>query len=97
LLVDSLYTKTIINGPAALMLGIGWLFSFVILYSVSRTPYREDQPISRPLPTCRGQWKQNKYTQTSMPLMGFQPTTPADSSCLRPHSSVISTSKLQWQ
>jgi hypothetical protein len=35
-----------------------------------------DQPVTRPLPTCRTIQKQNKLRQTSMPRVGFQPTIP---------------------
>jgi hypothetical protein len=34
-----------------------------------------DQPVGRPLPTHRTQ-TQNKSKQTSMPLVGFEPTIP---------------------
>jgi hypothetical protein len=53
------------------------LFSFLILYTVCRTPWTVDQPVSRPLPTHRTTQTQNKRTQTSMPLVGFEPTIPA--------------------
>jgi hypothetical protein len=52
------------------------LFSFLILYTVGRTPWSEDQPIERPLPINRTTQTQNKCTQTSMPLVGFEPATP---------------------
>jgi hypothetical protein len=32
-------------------LGLGHFFSFLILYTVGRTPWTEDQPLARPLPT----------------------------------------------
>jgi hypothetical protein len=50
-------------------------FSFAILYTVGRTPWTEDQPVARPLPTHRTTQPQNKLTQTSMPRVGFEPTT----------------------
>jgi hypothetical protein len=34
------------------------------------------QSITRPLPTQRTTQTQNKNTQTSLPRMGFEPTTP---------------------
>jgi hypothetical protein len=52
------------------------LFSFLILYTVGRTPWRGDQPVARPLPTHRTTQTQDKRTQTSMPRVGFEPTTP---------------------
>jgi hypothetical protein len=51
------------------------LFSFLILYTVGRTPWTGDQPAARSLPIHRTTQTQNKRTQTSMPL-GFEPTTP---------------------
>jgi hypothetical protein len=51
------------------------LFSFLILYTVGRTPLTGDQPVARPLPIHRTE-TQNKCTQTTMPQMGFEPTTP---------------------
>jgi hypothetical protein len=33
------------------LLGLGRFFSFLILYRVGRTPWTEDQPVARPLPT----------------------------------------------
>jgi hypothetical protein len=47
-------------------------FSFLILYTVGRSPWTGDQPVARPLPT----YTQNKRTQTSMPRVGFKPTIP---------------------
>jgi hypothetical protein len=52
----------------ALLLGLGLSFSFLILYTVGKTPLTGDQPLARPLPT------QNKHTQTSMPSVGFEST-----------------------
>jgi hypothetical protein len=40
-------------------------FSFLILYTVDRTPWTGDQPVARPLPTHRTTQTQNKSTQTS--------------------------------
>jgi hypothetical protein len=37
--------------PALLLLDLGRLFSFLILYTVGRTPWTGDQPVGRPLPT----------------------------------------------
>jgi hypothetical protein len=42
-----------------------------------RTPWTGNQPVARPLPTHRTTQTQNKRTQTSMPRVGFEPTTPA--------------------
>jgi hypothetical protein len=52
-------------------------FSFLILYTVRRTPWTGDQPVARPLPTHRTIQAQNKRTQAPMPRVGFKTTTPA--------------------
>jgi hypothetical protein len=36
----------------------------------------KEQPVARPLPAYRTAQTQNKCTQTSMPKVGFEPTTP---------------------
>jgi hypothetical protein len=48
------------------------LFQFLNLYTVGRTPWPGDQPVSRPLPTQT----QKKRTQTFTPRVGFESTTP---------------------
>jgi hypothetical protein len=58
------------------LVDLGRFFSFLILYTAGRTPWVGDQPVARPLPTCRTTQTQNKRTQTSMPRVGFEPTTP---------------------
>jgi hypothetical protein len=55
---------------------LGRFFSFLILYTVGRTPWTGDQPVARPLPTHRTTQKQNKRTQTFMSQVGFEPTIP---------------------
>jgi hypothetical protein len=55
-------------------LDLGHVFSFIILYTVGRTPWTGDQPVSRPLPTHRTALTQNTRRQTSMPGVGFEPT-----------------------
>jgi hypothetical protein len=52
------------------------LFRFLFMYTVGRTPWTSDQTVARPLPTHRTTQTQNKRTQTSMPLEGFEPTIP---------------------
>jgi hypothetical protein len=52
------------------------LFSFLVLYTVGRTPWMGDQPVPRPLPIHRTTQTQNKRTQISMPGVGFEPMTP---------------------
>jgi hypothetical protein len=56
-------------------LDLGLFFSFLILYTISRTPWTGDQPVARPVPTHRTTQTQNKRTQTSRPRVGFEPTT----------------------
>jgi hypothetical protein len=57
-------------------LDLGRLFSFLILYTVGRTPRTGDQPIPRPIPRHRTTQTQNRGTKTSMRRVGFEPTTP---------------------
>jgi hypothetical protein len=53
------------------------LFQFdLFFYTVGRTPWTGEQPVARPLPAHRTAQAQNKRTQTSMPQIGFEPTTP---------------------
>jgi hypothetical protein len=52
------------------------LFSFLIFYAVSRTPWTGDQPVAKPLPAHTEQHKQNKRTQTSMAPVGLEPMIP---------------------
>jgi hypothetical protein len=52
------------------------LATFSVLYTVNRTPWTGDQPITRPLPKHRTTQTRNKHTQTSMPRVEFEATTP---------------------
>jgi hypothetical protein len=49
-------------------------FSFLAIYTVGRTPWTEDQPVARPLPTHGTTQTQNKRTQTSISWVGFELT-----------------------
>jgi hypothetical protein len=49
-------------GSTSLLLGLSRFFSFLILYTVGRTPWTGDQPVPRPLPTHRTTQTQNKRT-----------------------------------
>jgi hypothetical protein len=51
-------------------------FNFLISYTIGRTPWTEDQPVARPLPTHRTTQAQNKRTQTFIPRVGLEPTIP---------------------
>jgi hypothetical protein len=55
-------------------LDLGRFFSFLILYTVGRTPWTGDQPVARPLPTHKTTQTQKKRTQPSMTRVGFEPT-----------------------
>jgi hypothetical protein len=58
-------------------LDLGSFFNFLIIYTVGRTPWTGDQPVTRSLPTHGTTHTQNKRTQASMPRVGFAPTIPA--------------------
>jgi DNA-binding transcriptional regulator of glucitol operon len=51
-------------------------FQFLNLYAVSRTPWTGDRTVARLLPAHGTTQIQNKRTQTSIPRMGFESTTP---------------------
>jgi hypothetical protein len=55
-------------GPWPLF-SVSWSF-----YTIDRTHWTGDQPVSRPLPTQRTARTQNKLTQTSMPQVDFELT-----------------------
>jgi hypothetical protein len=52
-------------------------FSFLILHPVSSIPWTGDQPVSKLLLTEITTETQNKRTQTSIPRLRFETTTPA--------------------
>jgi hypothetical protein len=57
-------------------LDLGRFLSFLILYTVGRTPWTGDEPVARPLPTYRTIKIQIKRTQITMPRVEFEPTIP---------------------
>jgi hypothetical protein len=59
------------------MLNLCRFFSFLVFYTVGRTPWTEDQPVAKPLSANRTTQTQNKRTETFMPRVGFEPTIPA--------------------
>jgi hypothetical protein len=63
------FIHSFIYGSIALCWALADFFSFVILYTVSRTPWTGDRPASRPLLHIE-QHKQNKRTKTYMPRVG---------------------------
>jgi hypothetical protein len=73
-------------GSIVLLFDLGRLSSFLILYTVGRTPWRGDQPVARPLPTHRITQTWNKCTQTSMPWVGFESTVPPFERAKRIHA-----------
>jgi hypothetical protein len=77
-------------------------FSFLILYTVGRTPWAGNQPVARPLPTHRTTETQNKRTQISMPRVALELTTPVFERAKtvhalgRPHTNCVKTSIKTW-
>jgi hypothetical protein len=57
------------------LVGLGRFLNLLILYTIGKIPWTGDQPIARSLPTRRT--TQTEQTQTSMPRVGLEPTTPA--------------------
>jgi hypothetical protein len=53
-------------------LGLGRFFSFLILYTVGRTPWTGNQPVARHLPIHRI----NAHYTDIMPRVGFEPRIP---------------------
>jgi hypothetical protein len=60
-------------------------YSFVIIYAVGRTPWAKDQPAARPLPTQDN--TNAESTQTSMPRLELELTTPMFKQAKKLHSS----------
>jgi hypothetical protein len=57
------------------LLGLSHFFTFITLYIAGRTPWMGNQHVTKPLPTHRTARAKNKCIQTSMPQVGFEPTT----------------------
>jgi hypothetical protein len=72
----SFFLSLFLYGSTALCWTLA-LLEFLDLYIVGRTPWTEDQPVARPLPTHRTTQTRNKSTQTSMYRVGFEPMIPA--------------------
>jgi hypothetical protein len=72
---------------STVLVHLGSFFSFLILYTVGRTPWTSDQPVARPLPRHRTTQTQNKRTQTFMPCVGVEPTIPAFEPAKTVHAS----------
>jgi hypothetical protein len=75
----------IINGSTALMSGLGRLFSFLILYTVGKTPWTGDQPDTGPIHTQDNTNKINTNIHASSWIRTHDPSTgkAEDNSCLR--------------
>jgi hypothetical protein len=78
--IDSVIDKAR-NTPTYLWLysplfDLGHFLSFLIFYKVGRTPWKGDQPVTRPLFARRTVQTRNKPTQTSIPEVRFEPTIP---------------------
>jgi hypothetical protein len=76
--------------------GLGRFFSFLVVYTVGRTPWKGNQPVGRPLPAHRVTQTQNKHTQTSIPRRGIRTQDRSvrageDGSCLRPRGHCART------
>jgi hypothetical protein len=57
-------------------LDLGRFLSFLILYTVGRAAWTGYEPLARPVRTHKSLKSQNKFTQTSMPRVKFEPTVP---------------------
>jgi hypothetical protein len=58
------------------LLDLDRFFSFLISYTVGRSPWTGDQYVARLLPAYGIAQTQNKRTEKSMPRVGFEPMTP---------------------
>jgi hypothetical protein len=75
--MNDIYLSVCLSVYLQSFLDLGRFFSFLILYTVGRTPWTGDQTAARSIPTHRTTQTQNKHTQTSMTWAGFEPTNPA--------------------
>jgi hypothetical protein len=55
------------------LLDLGRSFSFLILYTVGRSPWTGDQPVARPLAVPRTTQTQNKRRQYKHPCLDWDP------------------------
>jgi hypothetical protein len=70
------HSNAILSMALQFFVGPWPFFSFLILCTVGRTPWMGDQAVARPLRIHRTTQTQNKPTQTSMPRVRFEATTP---------------------
>jgi hypothetical protein len=73
---SSLRVNLFINGSTALCWALDAFSVSRSSYTVGKTSWTGDKPVTRPLPTHRTAQTQNKRTQTSMPQARFEPTIP---------------------
>jgi hypothetical protein len=78
-LLHTLYEKSNVSnyGCTVILLDLGQFFSFLILYTIDRTPWMRHKPVARPLPTHRTTQTQNKRTHTFMLRVRFERTIPS--------------------
>jgi hypothetical protein len=64
-----IHVKTLLLWLYTLLLGLGRFFSFLIPYTVGRTPWTGDQPVANPLPTYWTTQTQNKLIKCRHPCL----------------------------
>jgi hypothetical protein len=68
------------------LLDLGRSSSFLIFFTVGRTPWTGDQPVAWPLPEHKTPQTQNKRTQTCIPQVGFELKIPIFERAKRVHA-----------
>jgi hypothetical protein len=71
-IVVYIWPQKSLYGSTVLLLDLGLFFSFLILYTVGRTPWTGNQPVSRILPKHSTAQTQNNRKEISMSRMGFE-------------------------
>jgi hypothetical protein len=82
------------------LLGLGLFFSFLVLYTVGRTPCTGDQPVARPLPTHRTTHTIKPHNTDNHTLSGIRTHNPSiraseNSSSLDRAATVVGCSIMQ--
>jgi hypothetical protein len=65
------------------LLGLGCFFSFLIIYTVGRTPWMGDQPVAKPLPTHRKNARTDIHALSGIRTHNPSVQASEGSSCLR--------------
>jgi hypothetical protein len=73
-----------IYGSIVLLLDRGRFFRFLVLYTVGKTPWNGDQPLTRPLLTYKTTQSQSKHASSGVRTHDPNFQKSEDSSCLRP-------------